>query len=63
MEIQAKKSTKLVALTIVFTVFTGVAGWAGAFFAFFNLDSSGVGMSLLASALAFGLLANAVLRD
>jgi hypothetical protein len=63
MEIQAKRSTWLVALAIVGTVFTGVVGFVGAIFAFFRLDATGFGVTIVGSALAFGLLANALLRD
>ena len=63
MEPHGKQSSKLIALAVVGTVFTGLAGFLGAFFAFFRFDATGFGVSLLASALAFGLLANAVLRD
>ena len=63
METHAKKSGRVVALAVVGTVFTGLVGFLGAFFAFFRFDATGFGVSLLASALAFGLLANAVLRD
>ena len=63
MDTHEKKSTKLIALAVVGTVITGLAGFLGAFFAFFRFDATGFGVSLLASALAFGLLANAVLRD
>ena len=63
METQEKRSTWLIALVVVGTVLTGVLGLLAAFVAFFSVDFSGVGLSLLASALAFGLLAKAVLPD
>jgi len=63
MEKQANRSTWLIALAVVGTVLTGVVGFVGAFFAFFRLDATGFGVSLVASALAFGLLAGALLRD
>jgi len=63
MEMQAKTSTKLVALAVVGTVFTGVLGLFGALFAFLNVDAAGVGISLIASALSFGFLATALLRE
>ena len=63
MEMQAKKSTWLIALAVVGTVFSGLLGLVAAFIAFFSLDFTGVGVSLLASAPAFGLLAKAVLHN
>ena len=62
MDVQEKRSTWLIALAVVGTVFTGILGWVAAFVAFFGADFAGVGVSLVASALAFGLLAKAVLR-
>ena len=60
---QTKQTRWLTAIAIVGTVVAGILGFAGALFAFFNQDSSGFGVCVLATALAFGLLANAVLRE
>ena len=62
MEMQEKRSTWLVAVAVVGTVLTGILALVAAFVAFFGMDFLGVGLSLLASALAFGLLAKALLR-
>jgi len=62
-ETQAKQPGKLIAIAVVGTTLTGLAGFVGAFYAFFRFDATGFGVSLLASALAFGLLANAMLRE
>ena len=63
METQEKRSTWLIALAVVGTVLTGVLGLVMAFVAFFSLDFTGVGVSLLASGLAFGFLVHALLRN
>lgn len=42
---------------------TGVAGFVAALVAFFNGDFAATGVCLIASALSFGLLANAVFRE
>jgi len=60
---QTKQTRWVTAIAIVGTVLAGVLGLVGAWFAFFNVDSAGFGVSVLASALAFGLLANAILRE
>ena len=62
MEMQEKRSTWLVAVAVVGTLVTGILGLVAAFVAFFGMDFAGVGLSLLASALAFGLLAKSLLR-
>lgn len=59
---------KNTALTIALVILygggiTGVAGLVAAAFAFFSGDFSGAGICLMASALAFGLMAIAVLRE
>jgi hypothetical protein len=51
------------AIAIVGTVVAGLLALAGALFALLAVDASGVGICTLGAALAFGLLANAVLRD
>ena len=60
---QTKQTRWLTAIAIVGTVVAGLLGFAGALFAFFSQDSSGFGVCVLATALAYGLLANAVLRE
>lgn len=42
---------------------SGVASLVAALFPFFDGDYAGAGMCLLAAAMSFGLLANALLRD
>lgn len=50
-------------LCILGSLVTGGAGWFVALIALVNeLDASGAGLALLASAMAFGLLANALFR-
>lgn len=44
-------------------VLTGYAGIAASVTAFFNMELEGGGIYLLASALVFGLLANAMFRN
>jgi len=59
---------KITALTIqLVTLYgggiTGFASFIMAFFPFFNGDFLSAGIYLLAAALSFGLMANAVLRE
>ena len=61
METQEKRSTWLVAVAVVGTLLTGTLGLVAAFVAFFGQDFAGVGISLVACALAFGLLGKALL--
>jgi len=49
-------------ITIVGCLLVGVAGLVGALYAVDRNDANGVGACLLASAIAFGLGANAVFR-
>jgi len=49
-------------LAVVATLATGLIGLVMAAIASFNSDWTGAGLSLVAAALAFGLLTNAVLR-
>jgi hypothetical protein len=44
-------------------VVTGALGLVAALFPFFDGDFTATGLCLIAAALSFGLLANAVLRD
>ncbi len=62
------ENQKITSLTIALAILyggciTGIASLVVAAFAFFNYDFSGAGISLLAAALSFGLMANAVLRE
>lgn len=50
-------------LAIIGTCITGVASLVAAIFTFLNGDFAAGGICLLAAALSFGLLANAVLRE
>ncbi|MBT8396561.1 MAG: hypothetical protein HKO65_20340 [Gemmatimonadetes bacterium] len=63
MNAENKGSGTLIALAMVGSVVVGFAGLLGAVFAFLNVDAVGFGVSLVASALSFGLLANALLRS
>jgi hypothetical protein len=51
----------LIGLAIIATLVTGFASLLVALFAFFNADWTGSGVCLGAAALAFGLVAHAIL--
>jgi hypothetical protein len=53
----------LIGLGTLGSAVIGVVGFVAALIAFFSGDLVGAGVCLIASALAFGLLANAVLRS
>jgi hypothetical protein len=53
----------VIALSAVGSAFIGVAGFIAALFPFFEGDHLAAAAYLLASAVAFGLLANAVWRS
>ena len=62
----AKKPTRsenMVGFLTIAGMITGCVGLIGAVLAFLNADWTGTGLCLAAAALAFGLLANALLRD
>jgi hypothetical protein len=52
----------IIGLATLGSAIVGVAGFLVALFAFFNGDFTAAGVCLIAAALSFGLLANAVLR-
>ena len=60
---EKKQSPWVNAIAIVGSVVAGLLSFAGALFALFNQDSSGFGVCVVATSLAFGLLANAALRE
>ncbi len=58
-----KRSSSALGLSIISGFIIGIFGFLGALFAIFNTnDYTGAGLCLIASALAFGLLANAMFR-
>ncbi|MGD8457168.1 MAG: hypothetical protein PVF83_12350 [Anaerolineales bacterium] len=58
-----KKSTSFPGLSIIGGFIIGIAGFFAAFLAVFNeYDYVGAGLCLIASALAFGLMSNAMFR-
>jgi hypothetical protein len=58
-----KKGTSAPGLSIISGFVIGILGFVGALFAAINeSDYTGAGLCLIASALAFGLLANAMFR-
>lgn len=59
-----KSASALVGLSVLGATAVGVLGFFAAILALFNeYDYVGVGLSLLAAAMAFGLLTNALLRE
>lgn len=58
-----KSGTKIVGLLAFACIIVGIGSIVAALFAFFGGEFVGAGLCLLAAALAFGLLANAVLRE
>jgi hypothetical protein len=55
--------TVVVGLSVILGIITGLTSLLVTYFAFFGADWTGAGISLVAAALAFGLLSNALLRD
>lgn len=53
----------VVGIAIISSLFIGFVSFIAAVFAFFNNNWIGIGVCLIAAALAVGLLANAVLRN
>jgi hypothetical protein len=51
------------AIGVVGTLTAGLFGFVGAFYAFFSRDFTGFGVCLLASAMAFGLLTYALVKE
>jgi hypothetical protein len=58
-----KKLDTIIGLAIVGSGVTGVASLIAALFPFFDRDFVAAGVCLIAAALSFGLLANAVLGE
>ncbi len=63
MEKKSNKFEVILGIVVIAGMITGFVGLLAAVFAFFSADWAGVGVCLGAAALAFGLLANALLRD
>ncbi|MCJ7700388.1 MAG: hypothetical protein MUO62_02290 [Anaerolineales bacterium] len=63
MEKKSNKFEVILGIVVIAGMITGFVGLLAAVFAFFSADWVGVGVCLGAAALAFGLLANALLRD
>ncbi len=63
MEKKSNRSETLLGIVVIAVLITGFAGLLAAVFALFNAQWIGAGLCLGASALAFGLLVNALLRD
>lgn len=57
-----KTSSRLAGLAALGSVVSGILALFGALFPFFNGDYAAAGFMLIAAALAFGMLANAVFR-
>lgn len=56
-------AASIAGLAIIGTCIIGVTSLIAALFTFLSRDFAAVGICLLAAALSFGLLANAVLRE
>jgi hypothetical protein len=59
---QRKKLDGIIGLVTIGSSITGVASFIAALFPLFGADYAAAGLCLIAAALSFGLLANAVLR-
>lgn len=58
-----KRANILTGFSIIVSLVTGIASLVVAIFALINADWTGAGIALVAAALAFGLLLNALLRQ
>jgi hypothetical protein len=58
-----KRVNILTGFSIIVSLVTGIASLVVAIFALINADRTGAGIALVAAALAFGLLLNALLRQ
>ena len=58
-----RKFETLIGLVILGGAITGVAGFVAALVAFFSGEFVATGACLIAAALSFGLLANALIRE
>ena len=63
MDDEQKRINTLIGLALVGSGITGVASLVMALFPLFSGDIGAAGLCLIAAALSFGLLANALLRD
>ncbi len=63
MEKKPSSFEKILGIAVVTGMITGFGGIVAAIFALINADWIGAGLCLLAAALAFGLLVNALLRN
>lgn len=62
MDKSPSKFENVLGVVLILGLVTGIAGLLAAVFAFFSADWVGAGLCLAAAAVAFGLLANALLR-
>lgn len=62
MEKKSNTFDVLLGIGVVFGLVTGIAGLLTAVYAFFSGEWLGTGLCLLAAAVAFGQIANALLR-
>lgn len=58
-----KRANILTGFSIIVSLVTGIASLVVAILALINADWTGAGIALVAAALAFGLLLNALLRQ
>jgi hypothetical protein len=63
MDDNRKTLDALIGLATVGSGITGIASFVAAFFPFFSGEFTAAGVLLIAAAVSFGLLANAVLRE
>lgn len=63
MDNETKRFNALIGVVVIVNLAVGFLGLLGAAFALFSAAWIGVGACLAASALAFGLTANAILRS
>ena len=60
---RANRLEAVLGIVVIASLFTGFSGMLVAVFAFFSAEWVGAGVCLGAAALAFGLVANALLRE
>ena len=60
---EKEKAETIAGIAVLLAVVTGIAALIVAVFSFAGANWVGAGICLVAAALAFGLVANAVLRD
>ncbi len=62
MNSKANKYEMVLGISVIAGLVTGIASLLVSIFAFFNSDWTGAGICLVAAAIAFGLLVNALLH-